>query len=376
MDAKKWFEPRSPRRPANSISPEVIASVIRHRLHAYLPGSKLPSRVLLARQFGASQRVVRQAIELLAGEGAVRAAWHGEAIVADQPGRAGDSGIRAIAMLLYPYVSPQVTQEAAILGAQERASHYRLPFRLVRDVPDLSRRDALERLCDGDPLQTGWVIDTFPPDAAMQAWRVQGVPFVLLDDMPSAVAVNTVHSDAQNALYRAAETLILLGHRRIALSGPFRAAIWLAGARLRGFSLAHERYGLVVDERLLWDTDLSPPWWEHAPSLRDHLAQADRPTAIVAATQVAGFHILGACDRFGLNVPGEMSIICCGLERRDLRDSPRVPSAWSQGDPANLGRLAVDLLVETGGSHSPANLTRPCVWVDRGTTAPPPPDRS
>ncbi len=371
----KWFELKGsgPSGAQAGTALETLCSALRHYVRGYLPGSKLPGLGQLARHFGTSLRVTRLALERLTDEGLIRSGGRCGSVVLEAATAVRPATIRRVILIAHMAGPVRMGREGAILGVDERCMHYRLPLEVVRGEPDWSRPGVLEEIAEGDPLEVGWVLmAALPPHRALLAWRIQGVPFVIVDEVSPAMVTDWVNNDAQGAIYRAAEMLILLGHRRIAYAGPTSIPGWLSEQRMQGIQLAHQHHQLEVDPELLWDTGSARSRADRLAFFMDKLQRSDRPTGLVTNDQMTGFMAMAACDRLGIKVPGQISIVCGGMNRRELEEEPRRPSAWSQGDPEELGRHAVDVLVNRANAAGPVTILIPSQWIDRGSTGPPP----
>lgn len=115
------------------------------------------------------------------------------------------------------------------------------------------------------------------------------LPAVSLDDGPGILA--------------AVEHLVGLGHSRIAhVAGPS----WLlhGARRAQSFVDAMLEHGLTPD--LVVETDFTAP--DGARATRELLAGPKRPTAIVYANDLMAIAGVGAAQRAGLRVPGDLSV--------------------------------------------------------------------
>ncbi len=377
-----------------------LAALLRGHVGHYVRGSQLPSRAELARQFGVTVRQASQAVQVLIDEGLVRSSPRGGTFVTNEAASA--AAIRRVIAVVQPLPPPQAVQQAILLGAGRECAARQLPFHVVggpRDaahasargaeaaadpppglpagLPDLDRSDCLAELVGEDPRRVGWMFLNLRPSArSLLDWRIGDVPLVLVDEAPAEQPTHTVCPDVQGAVFRAAESLVLLGHRRIAYVGSFTDGGAISAGRVRGFRAALERHGLRADESLLWDDGAGRS--DDTRRMLRRALQADRaegsgPTGVVAANQRIGCDLLAVCDELAVSVPGQLSVICSGLERRELpAEAVARLSCWTTGRPEDLGRLAVDLLARSHELPGPVSLLAGCTWLDRGSAGPPP----
>ena len=141
------------------------------------------------------------------------------------------------------------------------------------------------------------------PDRADRHGRIPGLPSVCIDDRAGG-SLATKH-------------LIALGHKRIAFVSepPHNAFGFLAGARREeGFRSTMAEAGLHVPASLVrYGAYLHSAARQMATEL---LSLPDRPTAIVAASDVQAVGCLEAATQLGINVPDELSVV--GYDDIDL----------------------------------------------------------
>ena len=160
-----------------------------------------------------------------------------------------------------------------------------------------------------------------PTQGQQQQLRRHGIPFVVVDtDSATSAWVPTVGCNNWNGGLLAAQHLLELGHRRIALiSGP--EDVLCSRARAAGFRFAHDEAGIPVDPALVRSGNFTvSAGHEHGMDL---LARPDRPTAVFAGSDMQAMGVLRAARRLGIDVPGELSLV--GYDNLPL-------AAWT--DPA------------------------------------------
>lgn len=213
----------------------------------------------------------------------------------------------------------------------------------------------------------------------------RGLPVVVVDGAPRD-GVAAVGIDDRPAARHAARHLVELGHRRIGVlaspvspdgrDGPADAARQAAARhhvireRLAGYREALEEAGVA------W---AGVPVWECAPYGRVAgrraatalLGRADRPTALLAATDELALGALRAAADLGIAVPDELSVV--GFD-----DTPAgawaTPGLTTISQPhADKGRAAAELLLTPGpagpGAPGPVPKRFPTKLVVRGSTA-------
>ena len=191
------------------------------------------------------------------------------------------------------------------------------------------------RRCDGVLLATTRL--TAPVTDAL---RASALPAVVVDpasdaptDLPSIGATNWAGGLA------AAEHLIALGHRRIAvITGP--AYFHCSLARLDGFRSALDRAGIAADPALVRYGDFSVEGGlGHAAEL---LALPDPPTAIFAGNDQQALGAYEAARQCGLRVPEDLSVV--GFDGLPIARwaSPPLTTIWQP--LAEMGTAAARML--------------------------------
>jgi LacI family transcriptional regulator len=194
------------------------------------------------------------------------------------------------------------------------------------------------------------------------------LPCVGVDMELSGTRTAYVASDNVEGGRIAVEHLHRLGHSRIAtVAGPLDTRP--ARDRLRGFRDGITAAGLAYRDELVdygdWYVDSG---YEAVSRL---LALAERPTAIVAASDMMAVGACRAAREVGLDVPGDLSVI--GYDDIVLAAHLHPPLTTVRQDKLGLGAVAATALlslVDDETSAGPASL--PVDLVVRGSTAPPP----
>lgn len=198
----------------------------------------------------------------------------------------------------------------------------------------------------------------------------RGTPVVLVDHPQAgadlcAVAVDDVHGGGV-----AADHLLSLGHRRIALLGS-RAGIRSLRDRAEGVRGSITRARLDVSSTLVEIPVPEPCTVEISDSVVDQvLAVSPRPTAVICFNDVVALGQLRGLRRRGIAVPEQMSVI--GYD--DVQFAEQLsPALTTVRQPKyQLGRAAAELLLaehRQGHQHQEIRFTPELVV--RASTAPP-----
>lgn len=199
----------------------------------------------------------------------------------------------------------------------------------------------------------------------------QGIPVALLNRDADGVEADRVLSDNRAGGALAAEALLRLGHRRIALIAG-EPGTSTARDREAGFRAALAAAGAPLDERLRRVGD-----YAHASGHRlalELLEGEPRPTAIFCANDVVAFGVLDAARRLGLAVPEQLSVI--GYDDIEMASWELFSLTTIRQPLSEMARTAARLLVErVEGRDDPPPPRRhvfPAELVERATAGPAP----
>ena len=194
-----------------------------------------------------------------------------------------------------------------------------------------------------------------------------GAPWLLVNSPEAWCADCAVRVDMRYGAYSAVNHLFQIGHRRIAYIGKTENE-W-AAPRFEGYCQALAGCGLPFRPELVRATTGFDETEDEA-ALVSLMAESERPTALFAISDYRALHLLNACRRLGLDVPGQISI--CGYD--DIWDASAVePGLTTVHHPRyELGQLAVErLCAMIHDKESPSDhVVRPHLVV-RESCAPP-----
>lgn len=294
-------------------------------------------------------------------------------------GRAGALGLVYDSRLSYAVRDPAAV--AFLGGVSEAAEAARLGLLLVpgtapeqRDAAAVGRAlvDGLivYSVAAGDALVTA-ALERRRPTVIVDQPRARGVPFVGIDDRAAA--------------REAAEHLIGLGHRRMAVvsfalspdgrrgpagAGRRRGARYpVTRARLAGYADALEAAGLPSSETPVYECPGSSAALGH-DAARALLGERPRPTALLATSDQLALGAVEAARELGLAVPRDLSVV--GFDDVPAASAAAPPLSSVHQDHAEKGRLAAEtLLALLRGEEAPRTRRVPHRLVIRASTGPP-----
>jgi LacI family transcriptional regulator len=258
-------------------------------------------------------------------------------------------------------------QMAAELGISVQVSdaHNQMDadIEMIRRLPDMSAEGA---------LILSWHHPRFT-EALLELKRA-GYPFVLVDEHPRDLEVDSVTADNHAGGMLVGNALVDLGHKRIGFVGNMVADT--VRGRLEGLRDAMGDRGLPFDRTLVADLNVQPQddWTERIERCtKELLARPDRPTAIFYSDDQVAADGYRAIREMGLRVPEDVSVV--GFD-----DSPvcrwLIPTLATVRQPAiEMGRVAMEMLLEQLAKPAHAvprearGSTLPVQWIARPSVA-------
>jgi DNA-binding LacI/PurR family transcriptional regulator len=192
---------------------------------------------------------------------------------------------------------------------------------------------------------------------------------VLIDRELEGVHTFAVHSDYQSGLREATESLLVMGHRRIAfITGP--PDIRTTRQRLSGYRLAHADHAIPVIEPLVRLGSYHQGWGYS--QMTELLRSDEPPTAVIAGSLSILYGILAAARDSGVRLGRDLSVISC--DETELLQYLEPPVNVVRRDPFTLGEIAAELLLgalSPGFDGVPVVRVVPTQYVMRAPVQPP-----
>ncbi|WP_438302439.1 LacI family DNA-binding transcriptional regulator [Streptomyces sp. HUAS TT11] len=176
---------------------------------------------------------------------------------------------------------------------------------------------------------------------SMRSMARSMLPHVLIDSDPSDYAACSVLVDDVRGGQLAAQHLLEMGHRHIALmNGPMRLAP--CRDREKGVRAVMETSTERAQLTVLSVEGLDVTAGREAGHRL--LEVADRPTAVICVNDLTALGVLQAMTAAGVRVPDEMAIV--GYDDIEFASAAAVPLSSVRQPTEQLGRTAARLLIE------------------------------
>ncbi len=154
-----------------------------------------------------------------------------------------------------------------------------------------------------------------PDHAVVELLKKNRKPFVTIDGEESSSTIN-IGIDHRAAARQVMAHVLGLGYRRIAIlslepeSKPSESghSSIVVQQRLEGFQRALEEYGVTLEDARVSIQNCRGSSEDGYRRARELLTRGDRPTAIVAMSDIAAIGALGAAKDLGLRVPHDIAI--------------------------------------------------------------------
>jgi DNA-binding LacI/PurR family transcriptional regulator len=287
-------------------------------------------------------------------------------------GRAGAVGVIFSELLRYQFMDPTAPAflRGVALGMQED------PIGLLL-VPDSRHRGESARTVREAAVDGFIIYSTAQNDPRVGAALARRLPIVTVDQ-PRGAQTPFIGIDDRAAARSAAEHLRELGHERVAvlsfvttLDPAQGLALDLTVERLEGYE---EGLGDAWEPSRVRTCRPNAPEPAREATL-ELLREADRPTAILAMSDILAIGALEAAAEAGVSVPEGLSVV--GFDDSPAAAHTHPPLTTIAQPHEEKGRLAVEWLLkevarDAEGSRRKRRTILPTELVVRGSTAPPP----
>lgn len=215
----------------------------------------------------------------------------------------------------------------------------------------------------------GLIIGTGVEDLRLLAeLKEEGLPFTLIARDLRSLPVTSVRVDDFVGGYLAAQHLVELGHRKMAVLTE-SLKVMSSRERVRGFRQALEEAGVPFPEEAVYTCAARVD--DGRRKALAVLAAADPPTAIFAGNDLIAIGVLQAAKETGMAVPDDLSVV--GFDNTVLATICDPPLTTVAQPIEEMGKQVVDWLVRELNGEADVKqrvILRPELIV-RASTAPP-----
>lgn len=204
----------------------------------------------------------------------------------------------------------------------------------------------------------------------IRAIQSRGIPVVLVDHFPPIKQVNSLQIDNRTGGMLAAQHLIELGHRRLAMiyAAKDRPSI---DERVEGFRAAFEKYELSFSQRTNSFEARSLSFDGGYEVALQVLKRQRRVTGLCCANDEMAAGVVRAAHQLGLKVPQALSVV--GFDDITMANYTDPPLTTVGVVKEHLGRRAMTRLLELveGTDHEIKREVVPVRLIVRGSTTHP-----
>jgi LacI family transcriptional regulator len=203
--------------------------------------------------------------------------------------------------------------------------------------------------------------------------RQRGIPFVDGWVRSNDPRVPSIGFDNMAAAMQLTDFLLDLGHTSFGVIAGVTKSNDRATARVKGIRKALRARGLSLKQERL----IERPYRivDGQLAMRALMSETDRPTAVICGNDVLAFGATLECQRLGIKIPGEVSIV--GFDDLDFASQLLPPLTTIHVPADEIGAAVAEYLL--AAIEERPNLLAPQIAVNlivRGSTAPPPQRRT
>jgi len=324
---------------------EIIAQWVRDEIASgnIHPGDKIPSESELTKRFGVSRNAVRQALELLSGEG-VTETLKGIGTFCRSKSIDSDNSMNIAFVCFFSdsYIFPKM-----IKGCSQIL--YKEGYQLLLNQSEYNLEKEREILMNlKNKSVDGIIIEPVYSGAGesnkdlMMEINEQGIPIILLDNEFPEHEFSSIRMDDFNGGLQAAEYLWQCGHRDI---GVFYQQDYLTKIRRKEGALEYLRQKGVSPENVMQIGFTGQGEQSTAFQMAEKIFQARNvPTAFICSSDEDALQLINFAETQNYNTPDDISII--SFDNSETAQLNQVSLTSFEHPSAYIGHLAAKLLLE------------------------------
>jgi LacI family transcriptional regulator len=197
--------------------------------------------------------------------------------------------------------------------------------------------------------------------------RYYRIPFIVTWSTSEDASIPAISFDNFIAAKSATSMLIAIGHRRIGLICGVSAVNDRAAQRIAGFRAGLEEAGLPFDRDLVEECPFE--FAAGAAAAEAMMTKAQAPSALFCANDIHALGAMFACQKRGLSIPDDISII--GFDDLPMVRIANPPLTTVHVPAHEMGEAAAEALVNSADKQTPIVSQRlEASIVMRGSHAP------
>jgi LacI family transcriptional regulator len=188
----------------------------------------------------------------------------------------------------------------------------------------------------------GVIFTGYRRDAALyELLRHYRIPFVVTWSTSPDPAIPAISFDNRAGAAAATEALIALGHRRIGLICGMSGLNDRAAQRLEAYRAVLARHDIAFDPALVAERPFEVA--EGAAATTEIVRRTPAPTALFCANDIQALGAIFACQRLGLSIPDDISIV--GFDDLPMAACANPPLSTVHVPAQEMGQAVADALV-------------------------------
>jgi GntR family transcriptional regulator of arabinose operon len=320
----------------------IAAGKLRKDIHSgrYKIGQRLANEHDLADNFGVNRGTIRKALKILEEERLI-ARLHGQGTFVTNPTYAQTAGTKV------SLIGAMVWEKEYYFGAILNGAFSRSASRGYVLTTASNTSENLETNNIGASIKSGIRGMLLAPRShSLNTYKrlvEANIPVVMLDTILPSIKEDFVSVNDLQGIAMATEHLIELGHTRIGYIGSDdNYDLPCTPNRLEGFLGTCMRHKIETPD--MWRIEVSGDLDTYLPKLHNLLGQSNRPTAIVAYSDIWAVRIIQVARELGLRVPHDLSVT--GFDDSEASRNNSVPLTTISPEPDEIGTTIIDLLIE------------------------------
>lgn len=258
----------------------------------------------------------------------------------------------------------------ALRGIGVKAAMHNLQLLLATSASQEEDGRAVREMMYSGMIEGLILLSTLRDDPVADLLHKHSFPFVVIGHPQNAKQYHCVDSDNIKAGRLVANYMLQHGHRRFCYLGADES-LSVTYNRQKGFTSALQDAGIAVTGDMFLSSPFLSGYTGQEELLLARFHAPEAPTAVVAQDDALAIWLMGALQKEGLHIPGDVSIVSFNNAAVSAYTSPPLSSV--EVHPFSLGEkamtLLLDLMKEPG--LNPQWVEVPVELIERGSVTAP-----